>query len=85
MLVSTDMTIFGMFFHCLKMSYEWADTSGSCQCSVTNFPIHGCFMTSFLRCFILALWMISFIFLGSFSFTIVTLSLPSKTVAPFSK
>ena len=44
MLVSTDMTISGMFFHRLKMSYEWADASGYCQCRVTNFPIHGCFM-----------------------------------------
>ena len=78
MLVSTDMTISGMFFHRLKMSYEWADASGSCQCWVTNFPIHSCFMTSFLRFFLLALWMICFIFF-------LTLSVSSNTVAPSSK
>ena len=45
MLVSTDMTISGMFFHCLKMSYEWADSSESCQFHDFIFAfLHTCFM-----------------------------------------
>ena len=38
-----------------------------------------------LSYFILALWMMCFIFLGSLTFTIVTLSVSSKTVASSSK
>ena len=85
MLVSTDMAISGMFFHCLRTSYESGlilldpasielQTSRSMAISCPHFCIFSYF-----------LYGCCFIFLGSWTFTVVTLSVSSKTVASSSK